>query len=73
MLLEAPELPELVLPEETLDMDMTECGLLVVLHCSVTGPATEFLNLGAAKKISCFIDQCQLNQFVTYFYTIVQH
>lgn len=42
------EPPELVLPEETLDIEMTECGRLLLRQESIMGPAIEFLNLGTA-------------------------
>lgn len=43
-----PEPPELVLPEDTLDIEITECGLLLLRQVSTTGPAIEFRNLGTA-------------------------
>lgn len=48
-----PEPPELVLLDETLDIDMTECGRFTFLQASVNVPIIEFLNLGIAEiKIS---------------------
>lgn len=44
------EPPELVLLEEMLDIDMIECGLFALLQRSVTGPAIELRNLGAAER-----------------------
>lgn len=46
-----PEPPELVLLEDTLDTDITECGRLIVLQDSGAGPAIELRNLGAAAKV----------------------
>lgn len=43
-----PEPPELVLPDDTLETEMTECGLLIVRQDSGVGPAIELRNLGAA-------------------------
>lgn len=43
-----PEPPELVLPDETLDIEITEWGRLLLRHESIMGPAIEFLNRGTA-------------------------
>lgn len=45
-----PEPPELVLLDDTLDMDITDCGRFVLRQVLVTGPAIEFLNRGTAEE-----------------------